>query len=142
MERCVRFLGARPLAEVLEHLRQADVFVLPCVIAADGSRDIIPNALIEAMAMRLPVVSTTVTGVPEIVENGVSGLLVPPADPEALADVLGRLIRDPELRGRLGEHARLRVEERFDIDLNIARYAELFGAWPKGPRNDVEGLRR
>lgn len=145
----VRFLGAKPLADVIEHYRQADVFVLPCVIAADGSRDISPNALIEAMAMQLPVVSTTVTGVPEIVETGVSGLLVPPADPEALAGALARLLREPELRRQLGENARLRVEQRFDIDANIATYVRLFrgdipripSAVERGPDRDGRGGR-
>ena len=77
LEECVFFLGTQRFEQVLEKYREADIFILPSVIAEDGSRDITPNVLIEAMAMKLPVISTTVTGIPEIVENEVSGILVP-----------------------------------------------------------------
>jgi glycosyltransferase involved in cell wall biosynthesis len=126
LEGCVVFRGAQPFAKVLEAYRTADLFVLPCVEAQDGHRDITPNALIEAMAMKLPVVSTTITAIPEIVQDGVSGLLVPPRDSKALADAMERLIGDPRLRRELGEHARRRVEERFDINKNIGQYLDLF----------------
>ena len=76
--------------------------------------------------MKLPVVSTTITAIPEIVQDGVSGLLVPPRDSKALADAMESLIGDPRLRRELGEHARRRVEERFDIHKNIGQYLELF----------------
>jgi glycosyltransferase involved in cell wall biosynthesis len=126
LEEHVIFTGALPFEKVLAKYRTADLFVLPCVIAADGSRDITPNALIEAMAMKLPVVSTTVTGIPEIVEDGVSGILIAPHDEQALADAVIKLIQDPDLRKRLGESARKRVEEKFDINKNVAHYLELF----------------
>jgi glycosyltransferase involved in cell wall biosynthesis len=128
LEDCVVFSGAQPFAKVLEAYRTADVFVLPCVEAQDGHRDITPNALIEAMAMKLPVVSTTITAIPEIVQDGVSGLLVPPRDSVALADAIARLIGDPHLRKELGERARRRVEERFDINKNIREYVDLFSS--------------
>jgi len=111
---------------VLGMYRVADIFVLPCVVAADGSRDITPNALIEAMAMQLPVVSTAVGGVPEIVEHGVSGLVVPPGNVAAFADAIAALIRDPDRAALMGVAARRRVEEKFDIAKNIQRYVELF----------------
>jgi glycosyltransferase involved in cell wall biosynthesis len=126
----VRFHGAKPFAETLAFYRDADVFVLPCVIAADGSRDITPNALIEAMAMKLPVISTTVTAIPEIVENGVSGLLVPPADARALATAIETVAAEPRFARDMGEHARRRVEALFDIRRNVRRYAELFSGHP------------
>lgn len=132
LERRVRFHGAQPFDAVLEWYRRADVFVLPCVVAANGSQDITPNSLIEAMAMRLPVVSTTITALPEIVNDGVHGLLVPPGDAEALADALARLIHDAELRCRLGANARARVQERFDVRRNVAEFATLFSALPRG----------
>jgi glycosyltransferase involved in cell wall biosynthesis len=131
----VAFRGELAFDRVLERLEHADVFVLPCVIAADGSRDITPNAVIEAMAMKRPVVSTTVTALPEIVEDEVSGILVPPGDPAALAAALERLCRDPDLRSRLGERARARVEERFDLRRNVARRVELF----RDPRAALAG---
>lgn len=122
----VIFADAQPFEKVLAKYKTADIFVLPCVIAADGSRDITPNALIEAMAMKLPVVATTVTGIPEIVEDGVSGILIAPHDEQALADAVIKLIQDPTRRKRLGESARKRVEEKFDINKNVKHYLDLF----------------
>jgi len=126
LEDCVRFAGGKPFEAVLEAHGRADLFVLPCVVEEDGNRDIIPNSLIEAMALRIAVVSTPVGGIPEIVEHGVSGLLVPPRKLTALADAMASLIDSPGLRTALGASARLRVEERFDIRKNIAAYRELF----------------
>jgi glycosyltransferase involved in cell wall biosynthesis len=80
----------------------------------DGNRDGIPNTVVEAMARRLPVVSTTLPSVAEAVEDGVQGLLVPQRDPAALATALERLLSDRDLRVRLGAAGRERVEERFD----------------------------
>ena len=126
LEECVFFLGAQSFDKVLEKYRNADIFILPCVIAEDGSRDISPNALIEAMAMKLPVISTNITGIPEIVEDGLSGILAPPHDENALAEAIVKLIENDNLRMGLGENARKRVEERFDIDKNIVKYVALF----------------
>lgn len=125
---CVDFLGARPFSAVLEHYRSADIFVLPCVVAAGGGRDVTPNALIEAMAVALPVVATDSAALPEIVEDGVSGLLVSPGDPEALAGAIARLAADPEWAARLGRAARARVEERFDIRKNVRARVALFSS--------------
>jgi glycosyltransferase involved in cell wall biosynthesis len=110
----------------MEAYRAADVFVLPCVVAEDGRRDITPNAVIEAMAMKLPVVSTPIAGVVEIVEHGTSGLLVPPDDAVAVADAIERLIRDRGLAATLGENARRRIESRFDADKNVRARIRLF----------------
>jgi colanic acid/amylovoran biosynthesis glycosyltransferase len=122
----VVFSGPLPFAAILEKYTTADLFVLPCVVAQDGSRDITPNALIEAMAMGVCVISTPVAGVPEIVEDGVSGLLVPPGDARALADAMSAVLRAPEARARMGQNARKKVEEKFDLNRNVARYLELF----------------
>ena len=126
LQETVFFLEAKPFDEVLNHFRNADIFVLPCIIAEDGSRDITPNSLIEAMAMKLPVISTTVTGIPEIVDDGVNGILIPPNNIEALIETIEKLIGDPQLRKHLGENARKKVEERFDIRKNINNYVHLF----------------
>jgi len=126
LEQEVRFLGAQPFTRVLARYKEADVFALPSVIASDGRGDVTPNVVIEAMAMKLPVVSTWVRGIPEIVENEVSGLLVPPGDKEALAQAIIRLSEDPELRVTLGNNARKRIAERFDINNNIKAFVALF----------------
>jgi glycosyltransferase involved in cell wall biosynthesis len=130
LESCVFFRGAKPFAAVMQAYRAADIFVLPCVIARDGRRDITPNAVIEAMAMKLPVVSTPIAGLVEIVEHGTSGLLIPPEDPVALAGEIERLARDRALAARLGENARQRIESRFDADRNVRARLRLFGVTP------------
>ena len=130
LESCVFFRGAQPFAAVMEAYRAADIFALPCVVARDGRRDITPNSLIEAMAMKLPVVSTPIGGVAEIVEDGTSGLLVPPEDPVALANEIERLIHDRALAATLGENARKRIESRFDADQNVLARLRLFAASP------------
>lgn len=117
----VRLCGALPHAEVIDTFGQASMFVLPCVLGANGDRDGIPNALLEAMAMQLPVVSTAISGIPEVVADGVNGLLVPPADVEALAMALSRLLDDPDLRRELGLQGRRTVVEQFDVELNARR---------------------
>jgi glycosyltransferase involved in cell wall biosynthesis len=135
LEKEVRFLGAVPLRDVLKKYSETDIFILPCIIASDGTRDITPNALIEAMAMKLPVISTTIGGIPEIVEDKISGLLVPPNDETALTDAVIHLVENPELRRQMGENARERVENKFDINKNIQRYIELFSAELNTGRN-------
>jgi glycosyltransferase involved in cell wall biosynthesis len=128
LEDCVFFRGAQSFAKVMDAYRAADVFALPCVVARDGRRDITPNAVIEAMAMKLPVVSTPIAGVVEIVENGTSGLLVPSENAVALADAIERLSRDRALAAALGENARKRIESRFDADSNVESRIRLFHA--------------
>jgi colanic acid/amylovoran biosynthesis glycosyltransferase len=124
----VRFLGAQAFAQVMDAYLRADIFVLPCIIASDGSRDVTPNALLEAMAMELPVISTPVGAIREIVDDGLNGLLIPPNDENALADALEVLALDPELRGRIGKAARAKIENRFDIQKNMTRYAALYAS--------------
>jgi glycosyltransferase involved in cell wall biosynthesis len=128
LEGYVKFWGSQPFAVVKSAMQNADLFVLPCVAARDGSHDITPNSLLEAMAMSLPVISTRSGAIPEIVEDGVSGLLVPPGDEAALANAMSTLISDVTLRSRLGEAARATIVERFDIVRNAATHARLFGA--------------
>jgi colanic acid/amylovoran biosynthesis glycosyltransferase len=122
----VTFVGALPFSQVLGKYACADMFVLPCVTAKSGGRDVTPNALLEAMAMQLSVISTRMSAIPEIVEHGVSGLLVPPKNERALAQAMAQLIDDATLRERLGQNARKRIEERFDIEKNIIEYVKLF----------------
>lgn len=126
LESTVVFRGAQDFSHVLDAYRGADVFVLPCVRARDGSHDITPNSLIEAMAMGLPVISTSSGAIAEIVDHDRDGLLVPPGDARALAAALERLIHDAALRQQLGVAARKKVEERFDIERNVTQRVALF----------------
>ncbi len=126
LENKVNFVGAVSFDEVLTYQQGADIFVLPCVIAGDGSRDIIPNSVLEAMAMKLPVVSTTVTGLPEMVEQEKTGFLVPPGDADALAGAIRKLVDSPQLRHDFGIAGRQRVEQLFDSDKNALAYQRLF----------------
>lgn len=124
----VELAGALPQESVRPLLEEADLFVLPCIQAAGGDRDGIPVALMEAMAKEVPVVSTRISGIPELVEDRATGLLVEPDDASALADAISQLLEDPELRGRLAAAGRQRVLQSFDIDRNAELLAELLGA--------------
>ena len=121
----VRLSGPMPHLELRDHYLKAQVFALPCVVAANGDRDILPNVLKEAMSVGVPVVTTSLAGVAELVTHEESGLLVPAGDTEALAQALRRLLEDGGLRGRLAGHARKVMEERFDLRRNLARLREL-----------------
>lgn len=90
--------------------------------------DGLPVALMEAAACGLPLVSTAVAAIPELVIDGVTGLIVPQRDPQALAEAIDCLLRDTELRARLGRTARQRVEEEFSRELNGRRLLEAFRA--------------
>lgn len=109
----ITLLGPISSEQVRERLRQAHLFLLPSVVAADGDMEGIPVSLMEAMAAGAAVVSTLHSGIPELVEHEVSGLLAPERDIEVLATHLERLIRSPELRRSLAEAARVKVEQEF-----------------------------
>ncbi|MFN0124815.1 MAG: glycosyltransferase family 4 protein [Blastocatellia bacterium] len=113
--------------ETLQRIyHQATLFVLPCQIAANRDRDGIPNVLVEAMATGLPVISTDVSGIPELIEHGVSGWLVPQKNPGALADAIATLLASPEQRRALGRAAREKVCRDFDATQHIQSLQKLF----------------
>jgi glycosyltransferase involved in cell wall biosynthesis len=122
----VRLVSSMTQAELYAEYRSASAFCLPCRIAGSGDRDGIPNVMVEAMACGTPVVSTEVSGIPELVVSGESGLLVPPEDADAVATALLRLYRDPALADRLGAEAAETVRSRFDGDRLAVELATLF----------------
>lgn len=122
----VELTGAMPQAEVRKALYAASIFTLPSVVTATGDRDGIPVSLMEAMAAGTPVVSTTVSGIPELVDDGKEGLLVPERDAPALAAALGRLLDDPALGRRMAGAARAKIEREFDATIEARKVLELF----------------
>ncbi len=122
----VSWKGALAQEEVLDHYRRADLFTLACRVARDGDRDGLPNVLVEASSQALACISTSVSGVPELLDNDVNGLVVPPEDPTVLAQALERAIRDPALRKRLGAAAETRVRTQFDYHASIRQLSEMF----------------
>ena len=121
----VRLVGKLAREQVIERYARAAVYVQPSRIAADGDRDGIPNVLLEAMAMGLPVVASNVSGIPELVSSGVNGLLVTPDQPADLADAIVRLLKQPALCADLGCRARQTVTELFDNDINLRLLCQL-----------------
>ena len=118
LDEMIELTGRLDHDEVVRRYGDAELFVLPCTIVADGDRDGIPNVLLEAMATGLPVVSTKVSGIPELVADGENGLLVRPDDATALAAAMRRLLDDDALRARLGAAARATVTAHF-TDRNL-----------------------
>jgi glycosyltransferase involved in cell wall biosynthesis len=118
--------GALAQEEVLATYRRADLFALACRVAADGDRDGLPNVLVEASSQGLACISTTVSGVPELITDGQNGLLVAPDDPQALARALERAIREPATRERLGQAAETRVRTQFDHLASVRQLRDLF----------------
>lgn len=114
----VRLLGAITPEEVIEQYEKANVFVLPAILGTDGDRDGIPNVILESMSMEIPVISTNHSGIPEVVENGVNGLLVPPKDSKALADALCSVIENPVWGREMGKNGRKVIVEKFDPENN------------------------
>jgi glycosyltransferase involved in cell wall biosynthesis len=121
----VQLLGAQPQTVVRDVLASVDAVVLPSITASDGQMEGIPVSLMEAMASELPVVATSLSGIPELVEHGKTGLLVPERDTAALADALERLARDPLLRRRLGVAARAQVLAGFTRAQNAKKLRDL-----------------
>ncbi|ESP90037.1 glycosyltransferase family 4 protein [Candidatus Halobonum tyrrellensis] len=115
VEEAVEFLGHVSDDRLQRELHEAELFVLPCVITANGDRDITPVALREAMATRTACVSTTISAIPEVITDGHDGRLVDPNDAVALADALADLLDDPARRRTLAGNARETVETKFDI---------------------------
>jgi len=122
----VRLAGAQAHDAVCLAYQRASVFVLPCVVASNGDRDGIPNVLLEAMASGVPVVSTPVSGIPEVIESGVNGLLVSPHDATGLADAIERLLASREFSEGLARTARTKLESAFSLEASAEQLLAVF----------------
>jgi glycosyltransferase involved in cell wall biosynthesis len=126
LESLTELLGTQPHQVVLAHYKNADLFVLGCEVAPNGDRDGIPNVLAEGMAMGLPVVVTDISAIPELVQDGKTGLLVPPGQPRQLAEAMLRMLTDGELRSRVIAAGKQRVMREFDNRQLIRELAEVY----------------
>jgi glycosyltransferase involved in cell wall biosynthesis len=123
----VRFLGFLPHERVTGLYARADLFLAPSVVDRTGDRDGIPTVILEALLHRLPVIAARVSGIPELIEDGVTGRLVPPGDPEALARAVARMAADRESALAMAARGRDRVREQFDMGRNTERILRLYG---------------
>ncbi|NJM41877.1 MAG: glycosyltransferase [Anaerolineae bacterium] len=126
LQDCVSLLGELPQAEVMRHMRDAAAFVAPCIIASNDDRDGLPTVLTEAMALGTPCISTDVTGIPELVRDGETGLQVPQRNPLALADAIECLLDDAAFQQRLAANARILIEAEFDVNQNAAALRDIW----------------
>ena len=132
-----QLLGTQPHQVVLEQYKMADLFVLGCKVASNGDRDGIPNVLLESMAMGVPVVVTDISAIPELVENERTGLLVPPSQPDKLAEAMLRVLTHMNLRKRIIGAGKQRVVREFD---NRQLIQELAGVYREGRGHRAEGM--
>lgn len=123
----VDWLGAQPQERVLEEMRRSDLFVLASKIGRDGDRDGLPNVLMEANSQELPVVTTRLSGIPELVVEGRTGVLTEPGDPDELFRALNRLILNPDIRRQMGRAGAEHVRASFSLSQNIGGIAARFG---------------
>lgn len=115
----VELIPETPQETILDYYYSADCLALPCIVGKDGDRDGIPTVILEALATELPVISTKVSGIPEVIEDGKSGLLIEPEDTEKLAYAIEKLCYDTELRFRLGKNGRQIIKQKFEISANV-----------------------
>jgi glycosyltransferase involved in cell wall biosynthesis len=130
----INLLGSLSQRAVLEKLRAADIFTLASVTDAQGASDVFPTVILEAMASACPVVSTRLAGIPELVVNGETGVLVSPGDTSALIEAMAQLLCDRELRLRYGRAGRTRIEQHFRIEHTVAPLLKLFETAVKSPQ--------
>ena len=128
MSSLVELTGGKDQDEVRSAVGEADLLALACVEGHDGQKDGIPIVLMEAMALGVPVISTKLSGIPELIKDGKTGLLVAPGDAEQLSFAIRRVLEDPQLGQRLCDAARLWVETEFDLRRSVEQLAGCFDA--------------
>lgn len=122
----IKFKGDVSDSDLLNYYNDADMFVLPCIVAKNGDRDGIPVAMMEAMALEIPLISTNVSGIPELVEDGISGILVPPKDEKAISEAVIKLCKNEDLRIQMGKKGREIVLEKYNIKNETKKLEVLF----------------
>jgi colanic acid/amylovoran biosynthesis glycosyltransferase len=125
LQQIVSLIGPLPQCQIIDKLKRACVCALPCVVGSDGNRDGLPTVLLEAMALGTPCVSTDVTGIPEALRDGETGLLVPQHASRELAAAIASLLTDPHERVRLAQKAREHIENEFKLTRNAASLRNL-----------------
>ena len=128
LSECVKLCGPMSQSDVKQKIRQARLLAAPCVHAENNDRDGLPTILLEAMALGTPCISTPVTGIPEVLLRGETGLMVAERDAQALAGACERLLADQQLCSELTRNGRRLIEDRFDIDKNTAEIRALFSS--------------
>jgi glycosyltransferase involved in cell wall biosynthesis len=126
VEDTINLHGAVTQEELRDIFKNATVFALPCLVVDNGDRDGIPNVLVEAMSMRVPVISTDISGIPELIDHDINGLLVPEKNAEAMADAIERLLLNPGLRQQFADAGRNRVCKDFDSQVTTLDLKDLF----------------
>ena len=121
----LEFLGSQSQARVLQSYQESDIFILPCRIAADGDRDGLPNVIVEAQSQKVPVISSPISGIPELIEDGQNGLLVEPDQPDFLMQAIVDLSRAPQRRSAMGEEGMKRVHANFNASEEISLLKQL-----------------
>jgi glycosyltransferase involved in cell wall biosynthesis len=134
----INFMGDLTYDEVKLHLDNSTIFVLPSIISANGLRDVLPNALKEAMAMQVPVITSDTRGIEELVDDGINGIIVPPKDPKSIADSIEKLFNDPNLRKRMGEAGRKKIEKDFNTEIEVSKLNRIFNEAVRNKRNKTD----
>jgi len=122
----VELTGALPRTRVIKKFSDASIFAAPAIVANDGNRDGLPTSILEAMALGVPCISTDVTGIPEVLKNNKTGIVVPQNNSVELANAIERLLNDSKLSISLSENGRKLIESNFDISKNSAKIREIF----------------
>ena len=125
LKEVITLIGKLTQDKLIKLYRQADMFVLPCQITENGDRDGIPNVLLEAMAMEIPVISTAISGITELIEDRKTGLLVQQKDSQAIADAVEELMNNSQLRSQLQQAGRVKVTQQFSLSENIKEIKNL-----------------
>jgi glycosyltransferase involved in cell wall biosynthesis len=111
---------------IVSELEMSEIFVLPSVVIESGDRDILPNSLKEAMAMEIPVITTDISGIEELVNNERTGILVRPGNPLEIADAIEKIMSDPEMGERMGKEGRKKITKDFNIEIEVGKLEETF----------------